>query len=412
MHKLYLAIISDLHIGRTARAKELCPHSDHKGIDEKYIKKFFKFIDEEGIKADYLILPGDITGKADPLEFELASTLITKIGDKLGLPDSKILFVPGNHDKDWSIFTPNEEDRTGVRAAQAYQSLKNENWIFDQILSGSDGDMLSESCFTIWDFEDLIVVGYNSSSHDEPDASPHYGLIREDSLALISRKLTDIDQLNKKIKIFLVHHHPIQYSNHIPDRPDHSIMTNSGNLMKLLRNYKFDLLLHGHKHIPHFTPQVIDSAFPLVIFGAGSFSSQLDYTYIGHANNLFHLLEIDGRDDETDCITGYLNNWSFLTGHGWKPSRESDGIMPKVGFGAHKNQNEMVKTLTPLICDSLQNSNYVKWKDLIHKAPKLAYLSPERISSLLKEIGQEQNLECLGNEPENFLLLRSEKESS
>ncbi len=405
MQKLRLAVISDLHIGKTARAKDLCPHADYIGVDEKYVNKFIDFINSENIKADYLIIPGDITGRADPLEFELASNVIIQIGNALNIPEEKFIFVPGNHDKDWNVLRPGEEDSTGVRTAQMYQSIKHDKWIFNRILERSDHCMLSENCLAIWKFDDLVVVGCNSSWHDNGNSRIHHGLVKEDSLSWLDRELTKIDSLNQKIKVFLVHHHPIQYSNHIPDQSDHSIMTNAGNLLDLLNKYKFDMLLHGHKHVPHFRGEVVNSGFPLIILGAGSFSCQLDYSYSGHASNLFHLLEVDGRDEKTNCISGCLKNWSFLCGHGWQPSSKHDGIISKIGFGTHTTPNEIKHKLLPIIQRILKKYDFVKWADLVDEIPEYEYLHPERISEVLKEIGADLNLDYFGSEPENAILL-------
>lgn len=63
MKKLLLAVISDVHVGEGARAKDLCPANapgrDTKP-DDKYIEKFVEFLKSKKIKADYLILPGTL----------------------------------------------------------------------------------------------------------------------------------------------------------------------------------------------------------------------------------------------------------------------------------------------------------------------------------------------------------------
>jgi len=289
MTRLTLAVISDLHIGHSARSKDLSPHADAKQIDEKYLSTFIDFVRKEHIKADYLIIPGDITGRAIPEEFKLASETIVNIAAAMGVPDEKILFVPGNHDKDWNALPPGEVDTTGVRSAQMYAPLKHQDWIFERILRRSPYYMLSDPCMAIWDFDDLVVVGYNSAQHDNGNTPIHHGLVTNDSLAWLDAELQTRDLGAEKVKVFLVHHHPLQYSDHIPDVADFSVMTNAENLLKLLCKFKFDLVVHGHKHMPHFNTQMININLPLAILGAGSFSSQLDVSYNGHTSNQFHL---------------------------------------------------------------------------------------------------------------------------
>jgi len=63
-----------------------------------------------------------------------------------------------------------------------------------------------------------------------------------------------------QLRLFVVHHHPIQYSEPYPDIPafvDFSILSNAGNLHALLRKHNFDILIHGHRHVPKFESHTI-----------------------------------------------------------------------------------------------------------------------------------------------------------
>lgn len=404
MINLQLAIISDLHVGKTARSQDFCPYEGI-CIDEQYLDKFCRFVEREKLKANYLLIPGDITGKAHPSEFKLASTIILEIASALSVPEEKILFVPGNHDKDWGVLPSGETDLSGVRNTQMYAPLRHNEWLFEKILNRSSSQMFTENCTAIWEFDDLIVVGYNSSWHDNRNQEIHHGLIKSSSLEWLDQKLQELDSNPLKVRVFLVHHHPIQYSNPIPDLPDFSIMTNAENLLKLLNKYKFDLLLHGHKHVPHLTTQSINSGFPLVILGAGSFSSQLEWSYNGHASNLFHLINIDARNSSSECISGLLQSWSYYSGQQWKPSTSHGGILHKIGFGSHTTHMALKKQLEPKIRLGFQSSNYVKWEDLVKEDRQLMYLPPDLVVALLKEIGNEINATYFGDGPENALLL-------
>lgn len=410
MAKLTLAVISDLHIGHGARSKDLSPHFDAKQIDEKYLSTFIEFVRKEHIKANYLIIPGDITERAIPAEFKLASETIVKIAAAMEVPEGKILFVPGNHDKDWNALPLGEVDTTGVRAAQMYASLKNQDWIFERILRQSPYYMLSDPCMAIWDFDDMVVVGYNSAQHDNRDNPIHHGLVTNESLLWLDAKLQTLDLGAQKVKVFLVHHHPVQYSDHIPDVPDFSVMTNAENLLRLLCKFKFDLVVHGHKHMPHFNTQMININLPLAILGAGSFSYQLEISYNGHTGNQFHLLELADRDNESGCICGLLRNWSYLSGHGWKPSEKMHGIgVPhKIGFGMYTTPIMLKNILKPKIQSLLNKHNYAKWIDLVGQDEKLKYLQPEAIETVLREIGRELNVDYWGEKPDVAILLPRE----
>lgn len=405
MPNLTIAVISDLHIGHNARSKDLCPYPDTQQIDEKYLDKFSEFVQSENIQANYLIIPGDITGKAHPEEFQLASEAIVRIGAMLNVPEDKILFVPGNHDKDWNALPPGEEDTTGVRASQMYAPLSHQDWLFERILRRSPYYMLSDPCMAVWEFDDLLVVGYNSAQHDHRNAEIHHGLVVNASLDWLDSKLSTINTGSERIKLFLVHHHPIQYSDHLPDIPDFSVMTNAENLLNLLGKFKFDFLLHGHKHIPHFNTHVWNLNPPLVILGAGSFSNQLGASYNGHASNQFHLIEVEGRDNETACTYGLLKSWSYLSGHGWQQSKKNNGICHRIGFGTYTNPTILKNALRPIIQSRFTQCDFVKWSDLVSNDQKLGYLQPDGVVELLREIGMELGAEFFGDNPENAILL-------
>src|SRR5689334_23033318 len=103
MNSLTLAVLSDLHIGYGARAKDLCPYSDGKQIETGYRERFLKFVKKHKFKPDYLIIPGDISDRAQPPEFELASELVLELAETLEVSKNRVLFVPGNHDVDWAV---------------------------------------------------------------------------------------------------------------------------------------------------------------------------------------------------------------------------------------------------------------------------------------------------------------------
>lgn len=96
-----VAVISDLHIGSGAKSKDFSLAGTDAAIDD-YLTEFRNFVATEDIKADYLLVPGDITNSACKPEFELASERISQIANCLHVPESKILFCPGNHDVDWA----------------------------------------------------------------------------------------------------------------------------------------------------------------------------------------------------------------------------------------------------------------------------------------------------------------------
>src|SRR6185503_1275451 len=169
MKTLKLAVISDIHAGEGARSSDLCPRNQQKDKvrpDERYRDKFLDFLKEKNLSADFLLLPGDITHSAQPEEVQIASEFVTSAADRLNVAHENIVFVPGNHDVDWSVLKT--ADTTGLRRTQRYDPIAYQGFQFSSILKRAKGNLLSNPNFAIWNYSDLLVVGYNSSHHDEP----------------------------------------------------------------------------------------------------------------------------------------------------------------------------------------------------------------------------------------------------
>lgn len=407
MEPITIAIMSDLHIGINARSRDLCPsHYDTKIIDEEYKSKFTRFLEDNDIKADYLFLPGDVSDTASPDELELASKFIFDVCDRLGIPADNAAFVPGNHEVDWKVLSCEPDDRTGFRRAQRYAPLQSEDWIFNKIISCAHDTCLTFPHYSIWDHENLFAVGYNSSWHDDPDIAIHNGLISEDDLHSLDDYLSAVDLGTEKLKSFIVHHHPIQYSNPIPDEPDFSAMTNSSNLLQLLQKYNFDLLVHGHKHSPYFRCEIVNSGFPIIILGSGSFSAKLDSSWSGYVNNQFHLIKAINRDPITDCISGVLESWTYLSGAGWKESKIHNGIRHKMPFGHYVQPAVFKRNLEHILTNQFSTAEYVEWGKIVEIEPGYRYLPPELILKIINDLGREMGFRPHGDEPEELIFLR------
>ncbi|WP_420262644.1 hypothetical protein, partial [Citrobacter portucalensis] len=72
-----ILVISDLHVGTTARAKDFCTEvSGASAITENFIDEFRDLVKLEGITATHLLIAGDITNRAEMYEFEVAAQRI------------------------------------------------------------------------------------------------------------------------------------------------------------------------------------------------------------------------------------------------------------------------------------------------------------------------------------------------
>lgn len=380
-----IAVMSDLHIGLAARSKDLCPEPPatprkdrnryNAKIEDAYRQKFVQFVTSKRITADYLVLPGDITNKATPQEVQLASEFILQAADALRVPHNKIMFVPGNHDVDWSVFDPH--DNTGVRWGQRYDPLGHSSFHFRKLIEQGQGDILSPPHFIVWNFNDLLAVAYNSASHDaavHKDVA-HHGLADPDHIDAIRQCLSIIGPPDGRVRLFLVHHHMLDFSAPIPRIPDFSLMTNAGSLLSLLHECGFDLLIHGHKHHPRFDTHSTQTYPHLPILCSGSFSVEIDTQWAGTIDNQFHLVTVDGRAGSENRITGKITSWTNNHARGWIPSEEStSGIHHIIPFGSYVMPKELDARLEPFISQWLTQHDHILWKEIVQEFPDLEYL--------------------------------------
>ena len=306
--------------------------------------------------------------------------------NRLLIDKSKVLFVPCNHDVDWRLLkTVDSESNLKINQKHRYDSLK------CSFKDSKISELTEYPFITSWEFDDLFVIGFNSSWHDEPSLHVHNGDITNDSIKKIGEIISSND-LSKKVKLFITHHHMIQFSNAISHIPDYSIMNNAGNLLDLLASKGFDMIIHGHKHEPHITINQVEGAHPLVFLCAGSFSAILDQKLEGVVQNSFHVVNFQDRDKETDYILGTVRNFFYNHIHKWRKCEEScnDCKIPNVyPFGVYLNKKAMKERLKTFINEEIQKNTMIFWDDLCSKWENLYYIPYGLKTQIINEITNE-----------------------
>lgn len=394
-----LAVMSDLHVGLAARAKDLCPEppatnkKDRRRYsaktDTEYRRGFVEFVTKNGITADYLVLPGDLTNSAKPPEVQIASEFILEAADALHVARDRIVFAPGNHDVDWSVFDPT--DTTGIRWEQRYASVGHSSFHFRRLVDQGVGSVFESPHFVVWDLEDLLVIGYNSASHDSPapENSVHHGLAEPHHLDAIRAHIESLGPPDGRLRLFVVHHHPLDFAAPIPRSPDFSLMTNAENLLALLHECRFDLLIHGHKHHPRFDTHSTQTYPHLAVFCAGSFSAEIDTQWAGTVDNQFHIIAVTGRGGSENRITGTIASWTNNHCRGWIPSEEqTSGIHHIIPFGSYVMPQELDARLEPFIRRWLSDHDHVLWRQIVETFPDLEHLPLSSAIAAFKRMAQ------------------------
>jgi len=378
-------------------------------IDDDYRSTFVNFVRRENITADYLILPGDLTSQAQPTEAELASEFVLQAADALKVAHENIVFVPGNHDVDWSVLRT--ADPTGVRWQHRYDPIGADTFHFSGLIDRGTGNVLSSPYFIAWTFPDLLVIGYNSASHDKPvdEDGAHHGLADPDHIAALRRHLESLRLPADCLRLFLVHHHPLNYSDPEPGRPDFSAMTNAHNLLSLLHEFRFDLFIHGHRHHPRFTTHTTPTFPHLPILCSGSFSVEIDTRWSGTIDNQFHVVTVDGRAGTENRIVGRIASWAFKHCGGWIPSEEkTSGIHHIIPFGNYVMPNELDARLKPLAIHRLRNHDSLRWTYVVHHCRDLQHLPLDSAMAAFDRLAAELDCERMYETLKDLILVKKD----
>jgi len=411
-HKI--AVISDIHIGTSARAKELCPTSSSKGLfDEPFLDHFEKLVDKEQLTASALILSGDITSRAQPDEFTHASAVVLRVAGLLKVPENQIYFVPGNHDVDWAVLKADGKKQTPaqvtMRMSQRYAPITTTDNIFRRRNQASGSTLCDSPYAAIWQEGNLMVAALNTASHDKHDDKVHHGYAMPLSLSWLDTELSKTANTLDQLRVFVLHHHPIQYSDPYPEKlsgVDFSILGNASQLEALLHQHKFDLVIHGHKHVPHFRTHLVGSTHPLHVLGAGSFSVDLGSNVNCAYTNQFHTISVIGRPKGGVPVLGKLHSWGFAGPNGWIRGNHNTGMEYETGFGHFLTDAQIQSEIHDAIKAGFAlGAKSVLWSQLVNKNPMFEFVPRRSMQEALRAAAKKLKRKLATMENGDFLIV-------
>ncbi|NMG75953.1 metallophosphoesterase family protein [Aromatoleum diolicum] len=398
----HIAVISDIHIGPLARSQDLLPPGVN-GIsarDEKFILQFEKFVQAKKITADYLVIAGDLSCKAQPDEFIHASTVMSRVANILNVTDDKVMYVPGNHDVDWAVLNLAGSTAGGatqdLRWRQRYDPITaTENLFIKRTRSGSassfTGQLFDLPYAGYWRHGGALFAAVNSAAHDRPAEENHHGFIRHETIEWLRENVPPRSE-EEEIRCLILHHHLIPHGNLGDEARDFSTCQNGDRLLEVVRQLEFDIVLHGHKHYPRFQTELVASDHPILVLGAGSFCASLN-GYGGGVQNQFHLLTIEGRSGETGRIFGELRNWAYVHPLGWTENKKVYTVVDHlIGFGGPLNWRELVAVLQQPI-RAMSASGQIFCLDQVPESKQLRYVSTETARKAIEDIARSENLD-------------------
>jgi 3',5'-cyclic-AMP phosphodiesterase len=185
-----------------------------------------------------VVVSGDLTDAGYRQEYEQAAEYIGHFDCE------NVMVIPGNHDS------------------------RNVGYIHFERLFGER--------YSVIEFEEAIMVGVDSSEPDLNDGRvgrEHYDFICE-----------RFREAGEKLKIFVIHHHLIPIPGTGRER---NIIFDAGDVLELLAEAGVDLVLSGHKHVPHSWR--LENMF---IVNAGTASTT---RLRGNTRPCYNVIEIDGE---------------------------------------------------------------------------------------------------------------------
>jgi predicted phosphodiesterase len=378
--KIRIAVVSDIHAaiptpdGMAASYASTAPNTS--SSDRDAILSLEKLINDETLAADYLICAGDLADRANPTALNYIWAKLHSLAELLR---AHLIATSGNHDID-SRFSESDFDARGI-----LRNLKPPYPLGDHKLNN---EYWSRN-FTILRPPGLRVVVLNSCAYHganpDPKAAEYlHGRISNFTLSDLRGALNE-EPTDQRINILLCHHHPHRHQD--IELADYSIMEGGEKLIDALRDAPMRpwLILHGHKHHPRLMHGAGGALAPL-IFGAGSLSAKLHGDFTGRARNQFYIIEFDpDRASELDLeVAGQIFAWDYKLGQGWAPAKSESGLPARSGFGYSISQ---MRREAKKVADFLDGKDGVTdWKSVKSALPYLAYVLPEEIVSLAKEL--------------------------
>lgn len=394
--RLRIAVLSDLHFGSGDRSKE---HT-HVVAGEPAVPKQHPFEDlkrlvaDEGIGADVVVCPGDITLQADLVGLSQAWTSLNELVTSLAA--SHLLVATGNHDI-------SSRQKKEEHASAAVERLDESPEIWERLKQlvppypYPQGERIKRleywaEHFFVVDISGVRFYVLNScNSHSRGEREYERGRVTDYTIARIRESISSLS--NPLLNVLVCHHHPIRQPDLSERFLDYSEMVQGRALLNALESSRQPwLVIHGHKHNPRIEYAQGASGDAPVVFSAGSFSAVLSPRYFPSGRNQFYIVEIDLDYVRENGAAGVIHSWDWALGRGWFKSSRQDAtsrIPSGAGFGHRSNVRD-----ARLIHQKFDGVERIDWSAVVAEFDFVKYLTPDDLRRLLERLDCDHQLEA------------------
>ena len=326
-----IALISDIHFGRFSRTDEFSVPGERikdENQGAKSLKESLIDVLKEK-KVQYIFVAGDLTSVGSPQEFFFCEKEILSIAQGVGVPKDNIILGLGNHDIDWQITKIFDDYTKSSEKDFPFELVKNTYQLMGAYAPTysmneiHQPDKKGPAPFSgIVENDDFVVFILNSGWCCTHDQKISHGKLTVEQLEWFQKKAEDYRKVNKW-KIVLMHHHPFNYSYHIPSF-DISMMEESGKFIDIAGQNGINMVLHGHRHHPKAETSFKNGwVNPITFVCAGSLAVNSVHRSNGDIPNTFHIMELS---HEPGILT--LHNFQYSPAQGWIPIKNNCAETP------------------------------------------------------------------------------------
>jgi predicted phosphodiesterase len=338
------------------------------------LETFQSLIHTNGIRADYLVVPGDICDKANGKALRAAWAKLNEIADHLG--GAEIVATAGNHDLDSRYRHHPYDPRNVLRALQPSFQTSTEPDINAYWANG----------LAILQRDNIRFVLLNSCAyHGSGENELNYGRIDELTLDAFRRRLEEPTPF--VFNVLLCHHSPIPFPVVGSDPQDH--MRNGQNLVQALNNdNKLWIVIHGHRHAARIWWGPGDFSSP-VLLAAGAMGARIPAPYNLRVRNQVHFVELFSNVSPDIQVGGTIQTWDYVVDFGWEKALPLDGLPAQCGFG-HRGNPSVLAGRVQSAFES--HGGPIPWQLVQEEVPEIAFLTPHSYKAFVDRLELEFSL--------------------